>query len=83
MNASTDMTGASALTITGLHKSYGRTPAVAGLDLSVDRGTIVGMIRPDGAGKTTTKRIALDLLRPDAGQVLVLGNDVASGTAAI
>lgn len=68
-----------ALAITGLHKSFGASRAVAGLDLSVARGEIVGMIGPDGAGKTTTMRIALGLLRADAGQVQVLGRDVAEG----
>lgn len=83
MNAHTGTSTTLALAITGLHKSYGQTPAVAGLDLSVNRGTIVGMIGPDGAGKTTTMRIALGLLRPDAGQVLVLGKDLAEGAAEI
>lgn len=76
-------TGAPALNIRGLVKSYGRTRAVAGLDLEVRRGEIVSMIGPDGAGKTTTMRIALGLLRADAGQVAVLGTDLARGTREI
>ena len=75
MNARTDKPADVALAITGLHKCYGRTPAVAGLDLSVATGTIVGLIGPDGAGKTTTMRIALGLLGPNAGQAVVLGNE--------
>ena len=72
-----------ALAITDLQKSFGSTRAVAGLDLTVARGEIVGMIGPDGAGKTTTMRIAMGLLRPDAGQVRVLGADPGQGTPAI
>lgn len=74
---------APALDINGLHKSFGRARAVAGLDLTVRRGEIVGMIGPDGAGKTTTMRIALGLLRADSGKVQVLGQDVAAGIGAI
>jgi ABC-2 type transport system ATP-binding protein len=83
VNARTDTSGPAALAITGLQKSYKGSPAVTGLDLSVDRGTIVGLIGPDGAGKTTTMRIALGLLHPDAGQVVVLGTDLTEGIAAI
>ncbi len=83
MTTSSDSTTAPALAITGLHKSFGRTRAVAGLDVTVARGAIVGMIGPDGAGKTTTMRIALGLLRPDAGQVQVLGTDAMTRTRAI
>ena len=80
---SVEPTVAPALVVSGLHKSFGRARAVAGLDLTVCRGGIVGMIGPDGAGKTTTMRIALGLLRADAGKVQVLGRDVAAGIGAI
>ena len=64
-----------ALVITGLHKSFGANRAVAGLDLFVSTGEIVGMIGPDGAGKTTTMRTALGLLTPDSGTVMLWGQD--------
>ena len=74
---------APALTISGLHKSFGKTPAVAGLDLTVQAGQIVGLIGPDGAGKTTTMRTVLGLLRADAGQVLLWGEDGARRSRAL
>lgn len=65
----------SAISISGLHKSFGRTHALDGLDLTVDRGDVHGFLGPNGAGKTTTLRILLGLLRPDAGTVRLLGGD--------
>lgn len=56
-------------------KSYGRTRALDGLDLSVRTGEVHGFLGPNGAGKTTTIRILLGLLRADAGEVRLLGGD--------
>lgn len=67
------MTGS--IQINGLTKSYGTTAALDGLDLSVMQGEVHGFLGPNGAGKTTTLRILLGLLRPDAGEVSVLGLD--------
>jgi len=61
----------------GLAKRYGKTTALAGLDLAVPPGTVQGVLGPNGAGKTTLVRILATLLRPDAGRVLVGGFDVA------
>ncbi len=70
------------ITATDLRKSYGSTPALQGLSLTVTPGTICGLIGPDGAGKTTAMRIVCGLLRPDQGQARVLGLDpVADGPA--
>ncbi|MFO7653839.1 MAG: ABC transporter ATP-binding protein [Candidatus Krumholzibacteriia bacterium] len=65
-----------AVEVRGLRKAYGETEAVADLSFEVAAGEIVGLIGPDGAGKTTTMRIICGLLRPDAGEVAVLGMDV-------
>jgi ABC-2 type transport system ATP-binding protein len=65
-----------ALRLRGLRKSYGGAAAVAGLDLEVRRGEIVGLIGPDGAGKTTTMRVVLGLLRSGGGEVEILGQPV-------
>lgn len=62
----------------GLSRSFGDLQAVAGLTLAVPEGEIFGLIGPDGAGKTTTMRLMVGLLRPDAGSVRVAGVDVAS-----
>lgn len=83
MDAPRQVTGSAALAIRGLEKSYGETRAVAGLDLTVQGGEIVGLIGPDGAGKTTTMRIALGLLRADAGTVTVFDIDATSGIQGI
>jgi len=60
----------------GLHKSFGDTHALAGLDLDVAEGTILGVLGPNGAGKTTAVRVLTTLTRPDAGHATVAGIDV-------
>lgn len=64
-----------ALSISQLHKSFGRTHALRGLDLHVPTGSVHGFLGPNGAGKSTTIRIALGLIRRDSGSVRVLGSD--------
>ncbi|MEU6262389.1 ABC transporter ATP-binding protein [Saccharopolyspora shandongensis] len=58
----------------GLRKSYGRTVAVAGVDLAVPRGGVVGVLGPNGSGKTTTIRMLLGLTAPTSGTVELLGH---------
>ena len=60
----------------GLHKSFGETHALAGLDFDVKEGTILCVLGPNGAGKTTAVRILTTLTRPDAGTATVAGIDV-------
>jgi polyether ionophore transport system ATP-binding protein len=64
-----------AVATAGLVKTFGRTRALDGLDLSVGYGQVHGFLGPNGAGKTTAIRILLGLLRADAGQVTLLGGD--------
>jgi ABC-2 type transport system ATP-binding protein len=64
-----------AITISGLVKTFGRTRALDGLDLSVTTGEVHGFLGPNGAGKSTTLRILLGLLRSDSGTVRLLGGD--------
>src|SRR6185436_19466628 len=59
-------------------KHYGRTRALAGIDLTVKPGQIFGFLGPNGAGKSTTIRILLDLIRPTSGTVRVLGSEPRS-----
>jgi ABC-2 type transport system ATP-binding protein len=61
--------------IRGLRKSFGRTVALDGLDLTVRPGEIHAFLGPNGAGKTTTLRVLLGLLRADAGEAKLLGGD--------
>ena len=64
-----------AVEIRGLNKSFGRTKALDGLDLTVAPGDITGFLGPNGAGKSTTIRVLLGLLRADSGTVRLLGGD--------
>jgi ABC-2 type transport system ATP-binding protein len=61
--------------IAGLHKSFGPTHALDGLDLQVRTGEVHGFLGPNGAGKSTTIRVLLGLLRADAGTVRLLDGD--------
>jgi ABC-2 type transport system ATP-binding protein len=65
----------SAITVSGLVKTFGRTRALDGLDLDVTTGEVHGFLGPNGAGKTTTIRVLLGLLRADAGTARLLGRD--------
>jgi ABC-2 type transport system ATP-binding protein len=69
------MTDNTAIMARGLVKSYGRIRALRGVDLEVERGELFGFLGPNGAGKTTTIRCLLDLIRPNAGNIRVLGLD--------
>ncbi|MYZ34474.1 MULTISPECIES: ABC transporter ATP-binding protein [unclassified Streptomyces] len=64
-----------AISVAGLHKSFGRTHALDGLDLAVETGEVHGFLGPNGAGKSTTIRVLLGLLRPDSGAARLLGRD--------
>ena len=66
-----------------LSKHYGKRLAVDNLNLEVRRGEIFGFLGPNGAGKTTTIRMALGLIAPSAGNVEILGHDVATHRAHI
>ena len=67
----------------GLVKSYGKVPALRGLDLEVRQGEIFGFLGPNGAGKTTTIRCLLDLIRPNGGTLRVLGIDPQAQPVAV
>ena len=66
---------ATAISISGLVKTFGPTRALDGLDLEVRTGEVHGFLGPNGAGKTTTLRVLLGLLRADAGEARLLGGD--------
>ncbi|MBV6756930.1 ATP-binding cassette domain-containing protein [Rhodococcus opacus] len=71
------MTTRSAITTTGLRKSYGDKVVLDGIDLDIDEGTIFSLLGPNGAGKTTMVQILSTLIAPDGGDVRIAGHDLA------
>lgn len=70
------------LHISGLRKRFGEKEVLQGLDLSVPEGSIFGFVGKNGAGKTTTMKMALGLMKPDAGTITVNGEPVRYGQTA-
>jgi ABC-2 type transport system ATP-binding protein len=64
-----------AISVSGLVKTFGKTRALDGLDLSVRSGEVHGFLGPNGAGKSTTLRVLLGLIRRDSGEARLLGGD--------
>ncbi len=64
-------------------KSYGKFTAVKGINLSVDKGQIVGFVGKNGAGKSTTLRTMLSMLNPTHGKIKILGLDSEKDSKAI
>jgi ABC-2 type transport system ATP-binding protein len=64
-----------AISVRGLHKSYGDLEAVRGVDFDIYEGEVFGLLGPNGAGKTTTVEILEGYRRRTAGDVTVLGHD--------
>jgi heme ABC exporter ATP-binding subunit CcmA len=63
----------------GLQRSFGRVRIIRGLDLTLRPGESLAIIGPNGAGKTTLLRLVAGLLRPDAGEVRILGQTLRIG----
>src|SRR5699024_11311726 len=66
-----------------VHKRYGSTVAVDGIDLAVDRGEILGMLGANGAGKTTLVECIAGLRAPDSGSIRVAGLDPRTDRSAL
>jgi ABC-2 type transport system ATP-binding protein len=64
-----------AIEVSGLVKTFGRTRALDGLDLSVATGEVHGFLGPNGSGKSTTIRVLLGMLRADSGRAVLFGGD--------
>jgi ABC-2 type transport system ATP-binding protein len=72
------MTGTPLIEAVDLHKSFGEKKAVDGISLQIAAGEVFGLVGADGAGKTTTLRLLVGALRPDAGMVRICGFDMAN-----
>lgn len=84
MNARSDALHAKALRKRfRAHGSPAAVAAIDGIDLTVPRGSLTGIVGPDGAGKTTLVRLAAGLFPPDGGDLHVLGMDVACSPQAV
>jgi ABC-2 type transport system ATP-binding protein len=70
------MTGAAAVAVRGLKKTYGKVEAVKGVDFEVRPGEVFGFLGPNGAGKTTTISMLCTLVNPTGGSATVAGHDV-------
>jgi ABC-2 type transport system ATP-binding protein len=70
-----------AIWCSGLRKRYGKRSAVDDVSLEVRRGDVVGLLGPNGAGKTTVIKMLLGLVRPDAGEAMLLGQPAADPAA--
>jgi len=70
------------LSASGLWKSYGAIPAVAGVSLEVRAGEIVGLLGPNGAGKSTTVSMLCGLAAPDRGEVTIAGDPIGGDAGA-
>ena len=66
------------LEIRGVSKSYGGTPVLRGVDLSVETGELMFLLGPSGCGKSTLLRIVAGLVRQDAGSIVLDGRDVSA-----
>jgi heme exporter protein A len=80
--AATGPASAPAVEVRGLHRSFGGRPALQGLDLTVRRGEFLTIFGPNGAGKSTLIRILSRLVRPNRGEVSVLGEDLYTDAGA-
>jgi len=61
------------ISLRGVVKRFGKFAAIDGLDLEIPHGTTFGLLGPNGAGKTTTIRMIMNIMKPDAGEIRVLG----------
>jgi len=72
-----------AIEVLNLHKYFGEVKAVDGIDFTVQAGEIFSLLGPNGAGKTTTISMISCLLRPNVGDVLVMGHSVRKDPQAV
>ncbi|MBN2240967.1 MAG: ATP-binding cassette domain-containing protein [Dehalococcoidales bacterium] len=69
-----------AVTVSGVSKTYNFTRVVDNISFEVKSGEIFGLIGPNGAGKSTTIRMIMDIIKPDSGEITVLGEKISNQT---
>ena len=69
-----------AIEVKQILKAYGNRAAVNNVSFDVNRGEIFGLIGPNGAGKTTTIRMMMDIIKPDSGEIKVMGEKLNDGS---
>jgi lipopolysaccharide export system ATP-binding protein len=74
--ADTSTPPASGLAVVSIAKSYDKRVVLSDVSLSVGRGEVVGLLGPNGAGKTTCFYSVMGLVKPDAGRIMLDGNDI-------
>ena len=69
-----------AISVNQVNKIFGDTRVVDNVSFGVEQGEIFGMVGPNGAGKTTTLRMLMDIIKPDSGEINILGETINEGT---
>ncbi len=75
-----EIEGMNAIEVSQVSKSFRDTRAVNDLSFTVGTGEVFGMVGPNGAGKTTTLRMLMDIIKPDTGEIIILGEAINEET---
>ena len=75
-----EIEGMNAIEVSQVSKSFRGTRAVNDLSFTVGTGEVFGMVGPNGAGKTTTLRMLMDIIKPDTGEIIILGEAINEET---
>ena len=75
-----EIEGMNAIEVSQVSKSFRGTRAVDDLSFTVGTGEVFGMVGPNGAGKTTTLRMLMDIIKPDTGEIIILGEAINEET---
>jgi ABC-2 type transport system ATP-binding protein len=72
-----------ALQVNGVRKNFGSVTALDGVSFSVEHGEVLGLLGPNGSGKSTLMKIIVGILKPDTGNIQVLGTDVGTDSITV
>ncbi|MFC1925552.1 ABC transporter ATP-binding protein [Chloroflexota bacterium] len=74
------MTGVNAAEVSQVSKFFNSTMVVNNISFTIEQGEVFGMVGPNGAGKTTTIRMLMDIIKPDSGEIRILGESLNEDT---